>query len=177
VQCHLGTVAGLKLWLDQMTSFNPRLWLKRVFARKADKTRISPFHAVEIRARNNACQAAQDTNGERYLSAEAPPLPLGQCDRPDRCQCRYQHYEDRRNDSRRGTESGLAAQHDAERVERRKLRGRRAEDIAEGGEPCSVSEDSYYEFVGDKISDQLLSDSESAGVDPYNTGSFDKSKT
>ena len=161
----------------QMTSFNPRLWLKRVFARKADKTRISSFHAVEIRAKNDACQAAQDTNGERYLSAEAPPLPLSQCDRPDRCQCRYRHYEDRRNDSRRGAESGLAAQHDAERVEQRNLKGRRADDIAEGGEPCSVSEDSYYEYVGDKISDQLLDDGESAGVDPYNTGSFDKSKT
>ena len=50
-------------------------------------------------------------------------------------------------------------------------------DIAEGGEPCSVSEDSYYEYVGDKINDQLLDDSESVGVDPYNTGSFDKSKS
>jgi hypothetical protein len=40
-----------------------------------------------------------------------------------------------------------------------------------------VSEDSYYEYVGDKINDKLLDDGESAGVDPYNTGSFDKSKT
>ena len=174
---HLRTFVGLKLRLDQMTSFNLRLWLKRVFERKADKTRISSFHAVEIRAKNDACQAAQNTNGERFLSAEAPPLPLSQCDRPDRCQCRYRHYEDRRNDSRRGAESGLAAQHDAERVEQRNLKGRRADDIAEGGEPCSVSEDSYYEYVGDKINDQLLNDSESVGVDPYNTGSFDKSKS
>jgi hypothetical protein len=160
-----------------MTSFNPRIWLKRVFARKADKTRISQFHAVAIRGTNDACQAVRDAHGERYLSAEAPALPLGQCDRPDRCQCRYQHYEDRRGNSRRGGESGLHAQNDAERVERRKLRGRRADDIAEGSEPCSVSEDSYYEYVGDKINDQLLDGSESAGVDPYNTGSFDKSKS
>jgi hypothetical protein len=160
-----------------MTSFNPRLWLNRVFARKADKMRVSPFHAVELRGTNGACQAVQDTHGERYLSAEAPPLPLGQCDRPDRCQCRYRHYEDRRGNSRRGGESGLPAQHDAEGTEQRKLRSRRAEDIAEGGEPCSVSEDSYYEYVGDKINDQLLGDSESAGFDPYNTGSFDKSKS
>ena len=159
-----------------MTSFTPRLWLKRVFARKADKTRVSLFHAVEIRTTNDACPAAQNTNGERYLSAEAPPLPLGQCDRPDQCQCRYQHYEDRRGNSRRGAESGAPSQHDAERDEQRNLKGRRAEDIAEDGEPCSVSEDSYYEYVGDKIHDQLLDDSESAGVDPYNSGSFDKSK-
>ena len=159
-----------------MTSFKPRLLLKRLFARKADQTRVSPFHAVEIRGANDACQAAQDAHGERYLSAEAPALPLGQCDRPDRCQCRYQHYEDRRGNSRRGAESGLSSQHDAEHVEQRNLKGRRADDIAEGGEPCSVSEDSYYEYVGDKIHDQLLDDSESAGVDPYNSGSFDKSK-
>ena len=160
-----------------MTSFKPLLLLKRVFARKADKTRVSPFHAVEIRGTKDACQAVQDAHGERYLSAEAPPLPLGQCDRPDRCQCRYQHYEDRRGNSRRGGESGLTAQQDAERVEQRNLQGRRADDIAEGGEPCSVSEDSYYEYVGDKIHDQVLVDSESAVVDPYNTGSFDKAKT
>jgi len=168
---------GLKLWLDQMTSFKPSLWLKRVFARKGDRKSVSPFHAVEIRCTNNACQAAQDTQGERYLSAEAPALPLGQCDRPDQCQCRYQHHEDRRGNSRRGGGNGLTAQQDADRVEQRKLKGRRADDIAEDGKPCSVSEDSYYEYVGDKIQDQLLDDSESAGVDPYNTGSFDKSKT
>ena len=168
---------GLKLWLDRMISFKPRLWLKRVFARKAGRSGVSPFHAVEIRCTNNACQAAQDTHSERYLSADAPPLPLGQCDRPDQCQCRYQHHEDRRGNSRRGGESGLTAQQDAERVERRKLKGRRVDDVAADGEPYSVSEDSYYEYVGDKIQDQLLGDSESAGVDPYNTGSFDKSKS
>ncbi len=168
---------GLELWLNQVTSFKPRLWLKRVFARRADQTRISPFHAVKIRCTKNACQAAQDTHGERYLSAEAPLLPLGQCDRPDRCQCRYQHYKDRRGGSRRGAESGLPTQSDAERVERRKAKGRRAVDIAEDGEPYSVSEDSYYEFVGDKFHDGSLDASESVGVDPYNTGSFDKSKS
>lgn len=159
-----------------MTSFNPRPWFKRVFARKANKARVSTFHAVEIRTMNDACQAAQDTHGERYLSAEAPQLPLGQCDRIDRCQCRYQHYEDRRGNPRRGAESGGPSQGNGEQVGRRKLKGRRAEDIAEDGIPCSVSEDSYYEYVGDKINDQLLDDSESAGVDPYNSGSFDKSK-
>jgi hypothetical protein len=168
---------GLELWLNQVTSFKPRLWLKRVFARRADQTRVSPFHAVGIRYAKNSCQAAQDTHGERYVSAEAPLLPLGQCDRPDRCQCRYQHYEDRRRGSRRRAESGLPRQSDAERVERRKTKGRRAEDIAEDGEPCSVSEDSYYEYVGDKFYDQSLDASESTGVDPYNTGSFDKSKS
>ncbi len=115
--------------------------------------RTSPFHAVEIRCTKNACQAAKDTCGERYLSAEAPLLPLDQCDQPDRCQCRYQHHKDRRVDSRRGTEAGLPTQSDPERVERRHAKGRRAEDIAEDAEPASLSEDSYYEYVGKKIHD------------------------
>ncbi len=165
------------MWLDQVTSFNPRLWLKRVFARRANKTRVSPFHAVEIRCTKYACPAAQDTRGKRYLSAEAPRLPLDQCDRSNQCQCHYQHYEDRRRNSRRGAESGLPTQSDTERVEQRKAKGRRAADIAEDDEPCSVSEDSYYEYVGDKIHDRLLDEGESDGVDPYNSGSFDKSKS
>jgi hypothetical protein len=159
-----------------MTSFKPRLLLKRVFSRKAEQKRVSQFHAVEIAGMKDACQAAQDAKGERYLSAEAPRLPLGQCDRPDLCQCRYQHYEDRRGNPRRSSESGSPSQDDAEYVQQRKLKGRRADDIADDGKPCSVSEDSYYEYVGDKIHDKILDDGESAGVDPYNSGSFDKSK-
>ena len=143
------------MWLNQVTSFKPRLWLNRLFVSRADKTHVSPFHAVEIRCTKNACQAAQDTRGKHYLSAEAPRLPLDQCDRPDQCQCRYQHYEDRRGDSRRDAESGSPTQSDAERVERRKAKGRRAEEIAEDAEPSSLSEDSYYDYVGKKIRDPL----------------------
>lgn len=160
-----------------MASFNLRPWLKRVFASRADRTRGSPFHAVEIRCSKNACQAAQNTDGERYVSAEAPRLPLVQCDRPDRCQCRYQHYEDRRGASRRGSESGSHTRSDVERVERRNANGRRADDVADDDKPCSVSEDSYYEYVGDKFHDSSLHEGESAGVDPYNSGSFNKSKS
>ena len=165
------------MWLNQVTSFKPRLWLKRLFASRADQTCVSPFHAVEIRCTKNACQAAQDTHGERYVSAEAPLLPLDQCDRPDRCRCRYQHYKDRRDDSRRRAEIGLPTQSNSERVERRHVKGRRSEDTAEDAEPCSLSEDSYYEYVGNTIRDPSLDASESAGVDPYNSGSFDKSKS
>jgi hypothetical protein len=61
-------------------------------------------------------------------------------------------------------------------VQQRKLKSRRADDVADGGKPCSVSEDSYYEYVGDRIHDKMHDDSESAGVDPYNSGSFDRTK-
>ena len=165
------------MWLNQVTSFKPRFSLKLPFASRADQTCVSPFHAVEIRCTKNACQAAQDAHGKRYVSAEAPLLPLDQCDRLDRCKCRYQHYEDRRGDSRRGAESGLPTQSDPKRAERRHVKGRRSKDIAEDAKPCSVSEDSYYEYVGNTIRDPSLDASESAGVDPYNSGRFDKSKS
>jgi len=165
------------MWLNQMTSMKPRRWLKRLFASRADQTCVSPFHAVEIRCAKNACQAAQDSHGQRYVSAEAPPLPLDQCDQPDLCQCRYQHHADRRDDSRRDDDVGLPTQSDPKRFERRHAKGRRSGDIAEDAKPCSVSEDSYYEYVGDMIHDPSNDAGESPGFDPYNSGSFDKSKS
>jgi len=160
-----------------MSSVRPRRWFTRLFARTAEKPRVSPHHAVAIRCGKNACQAAQENLGERHLSAEAPLLPLDQCDRPDQCECRYQHYDDRRGNPRRRSDQGLPAQTNSEDVERRSVKDRRAEDIAEDAEPFSVHEDSYYEHVGDTIRTAVLDASEQDGVDPYNSGSFDKSKS
>ena len=114
----------------------------------------SRFHAVEIRCAKDACRAAKDTRGERYLSAEAPLLPLDQCDRRDRCRCGYKHYEDRRTGSRRRAEVDLTTQSDSERAERRLGKGRRVEDIAEDAdEPSSLLEDTYYSGVVKQIRD------------------------
>ncbi len=160
-----------------MSSVRPRHWFTRLFARTAEKPRVSPYHAVSIRCGKNACQAAQDKLGERRLSAEAALLPLDQCDRPDQCECRFQHYDDRRGKSRRRSDQGLSAQTDSGRIERRYVKDRRAENIVEEAEPFSVHEDSYYEHVGDTIRAATLDASELDGVDPYNSGSFDKSKS
>ena len=160
-----------------MSSVRPRGWFTRLFARTTKKTRVSPYHAVAIRCGKNACQAAQDKLGERHLSAAPPLLPLDQCDRTDQCECRYQHYDDRRGDPRRTSEQGLPVQTDSERIERRYAKDRRAEDVAEDAEPFSVHEGSYYEHVGDTIRTAILDASEQDGVDPYNSGSFDKSKS
>ena len=114
----------------------------------------SPFHAVEIRCAKDACRAAKDSRDERYLSAEAPLLPLDQCDRRDRCRCGYKHYEDRRTGSRRRAEVDLTTQSDSERAERRLGKGRRVEDIAEDAdEPSSLLEDTYYSGVVKQIRD------------------------
>lgn len=57
------------------------------------------------------------------------------------------------------------------------MKRRREEDVPEDAEPFSVSENSYYEHVGDTVRTALLDVSEPDGVDPYNSGSFDKSKS
>ena len=113
----------------------------------------------------------------RYLSSEAPLLPLDQCDRPDQCECRYRHYEDRRDGPRRGSATGSTAKSDAKHDERRQLKDRREDDADEADEPFSVHKDSYYERAEDTIRSATLDVSEPEGVDPYNSGSFDKSNS
>ena len=57
------------------------------------------------------------------------------------------------------------------------MNDRRAEIVAEDAEPFSVHEESYYEHVENTIRTATLDASELDGVDPYNSGSFDKSKS
>lgn len=60
-----------------------------------------PYHCVAIRHRDGACAAVQRLSGQRFLSKEAPAVPLPVCDAAT-CRCRYVHFEDRRqNDERR----------------------------------------------------------------------------
>ena len=66
-----------------------------------------PYHCVAIYHRDGACAAAKRLSGHRFLSREAPPIPLPACD-VDRCRCRYVHFEDRRqNDERRNPRPAL----------------------------------------------------------------------
>ena len=159
-----------------MGSVRPRRWFSRLFARTAEKPRVSEYHAVSICCGDGACEAAREKVGARYLSAAAPLLPLAQCDRPDECECRYQHYDDRRSTARRGTDQGLPEQNNLDRIERRYAKDRREQHEAEDAEPFSVHEGSYYEHMGDTVRTEMLKASEVDGVDPYNSGSFDRSK-
>ncbi len=53
------------------------------------------FHAVSIRFESNACKAARQMEGRRFLSSAAPRLPLPECDVLE-CNCRFIHHKDRR---------------------------------------------------------------------------------
>jgi hypothetical protein len=58
-----------------------------------------PFHAVSIGPSPGSCTAAQSVRSLRFLSEEAPSLPLVNCS-VIQCQCRYMHHPDRRSGTR-----------------------------------------------------------------------------
>ena len=110
-----------------------------LFKRKrADKPRNVPanigsagvrklFHGVALRSRAaNPCCAVAELEGERYLSEEAPLLPLASCDNPQGCKCVYEHFDERRDGLRREADIGLPVR--VQNAEKRAGRGRRITD-------------------------------------------------
>jgi len=95
--------------------------------------RISnPWHAVEVRSSRQSCAACQQLAGLRFLSSEAPLLPIAGCEHPPTCRAVYKHHDDRREGPRREAElPGLARIRPAGpegAVTRRIGRGRRSSD-------------------------------------------------
>ena len=88
----------------------------------------SKWHAVTVVLHGSSCAAAALCRNSRFLSGEAPRLPLPGCPHPDECRCTYRHFEDRRSGPRRTDEVGGGLQADKPEVNRRKARGRRARD-------------------------------------------------
>ena len=86
-----------------------------------------PWHAVSVVGGAAACPAAEEVRDKRFLSAEAPPLPLPDCSSPWRCNCIYVHYSDRRTKLRRETDRGRFPR-PRFGTERRERHGRRADD-------------------------------------------------
>jgi hypothetical protein len=67
--------------------------------RRSGFTTSTPFHAVSVRAGSPCCEAVKQIENRRYLSDEAPGLPLPQCGGPS-CHCTYLHHSDRRSGAR-----------------------------------------------------------------------------
>jgi hypothetical protein len=94
----------------------------------------NPWHAVAISTGSTCCKSAQQLKQTRFLSSQAPSLPLQGCTQSKSCRCKYKHFSDRRSGPRRATESELyqnaLARHTAAAwtQERRSRRGRRATD-------------------------------------------------
>jgi hypothetical protein len=92
----------------------------------ATKPRLR-YHCVSVVPCTKACAAAKLLKGVRILSAQAPRLPLANCDTPTSCQCTYRHYDDRRAGARRARERGELADPWAA-TDRRRWQGRRESD-------------------------------------------------
>ena len=63
-------------------------------------TANTAYHAVSIKFDSNACAAAKEMEGRRFLSSAAPRLPLPECNSLD-CRCRFLHHKDRRTNKDR----------------------------------------------------------------------------
>jgi hypothetical protein len=57
---------------------------------------LDKYYAVSICCGDEACSAARELSGQRYLEDEAPGLPLPRCD-ADRCNCVLASHRDRRS--------------------------------------------------------------------------------
>lgn|GEM_PF-2015961 len=81
----------------------------------------SRWHGVAINPSRGACVSARSLWNIRYLSKDAPPLPLTGCDAAV-CRCHFRHYSDRRTQERRDIGGGMPM---LGRIDRRQGRRRR----------------------------------------------------
>lgn len=108
--------------------FSPASVPRTAAPAKAGKPGLKPeqkFHAVTIEPGRSCCHSARALQGQRFLSREAPTLPLKNCMNGE-CTCSYVHHEDRRGGPRRARDMGVAIDGWVE-AERRggAIRGRR----------------------------------------------------
>jgi hypothetical protein len=115
---------AVRLWRQRRKKIKPA-------SRTAEVGDSGKYHSVAIACRTRSCEAVQQLKGKRFLSTEAPALPVQGC-AADSCQCRYVHFDDRRDDDRRtpfGKYSSippLFIDH-----ERRNQSGRRSNDVVD----------------------------------------------
>jgi hypothetical protein len=86
----------------------------------------NPWHAVSIVPGPQACHKARSLTRVRFLSSQAPRLPIAECE-IRRCSCRYRHHHDRRRQARRAADLAASGAYWSG-AERRRSGGRRSTD-------------------------------------------------
>ena len=111
------------------------MWKRPTKAPPAAKQSIGPapprslWHAVSIVSNAACCPAAMGLVGTRFLSSEAPRLPLKHCSMSAVCRCSYHHHDDRRSLSRRSQDLWSPGSGGYGGEDRRRERGRRVTDL------------------------------------------------
>jgi len=95
--------------------------------RKVTPAPASPWRAVSIVTAAECCAAARAMSLKRWLCAEAPRLPLPECNAAT-CNCRYKHFADRRSTERRRIDRTGFPPHHPGPEHRSRRRGRRTTD-------------------------------------------------
>lgn len=68
---------------------------------------VKLFHGVAIKPGEvTKCDAVLALAERRFLSDDAPRVPVEACTNPRGCRCVYQHFEDRRTSARRDSDVG-----------------------------------------------------------------------
>lgn len=88
---------------------------------------LRPFQAISIYRGTVCCDMARKFSEHRFLVRDAPPLPLAGCPMRKTCQCKYIKHRDRRGESRRLVDFGVAVRL-FDGKERRNRAGRRSDD-------------------------------------------------
>jgi hypothetical protein len=86
------------------------------------------WHAISIDAKPLSCTLALDLRKKRFLSKEAPALPLEGCTKGSSCPCTYKHHDDRRSKPRRREGAAISSTANKHGAERRNSQGRRSDD-------------------------------------------------
>ena len=87
----IGLPGRILLWIVTLI-----LALGSFFATLFGWKRSAKYSGAEVIAGDGACGAARSLANLRLLTAEVPPLPLKNCDRPATCKCKYRRFNDRR---------------------------------------------------------------------------------
>ncbi len=104
------------------------MWKKSQPAAPVAPKRKVKWHAVSVSSEAGSCFPARLLKEQRFLSTEAPPLPLADCTQPASCNCTYKKFDDRRTELRRSHEiSGI--RRPSPEQEQRTTRGRRKRDL------------------------------------------------
>jgi hypothetical protein len=104
----LATLALAAVWCiaillrNRYTEHRRNVALRKLQEKVTQRESNSPrsFRAVSIIPARPSCKLVNRYSGTRYLTTEAPHLPLAGC-RVQPCRCRYAHYDDRRVEDRR----------------------------------------------------------------------------